>query len=398
MTPPDSDNDVPRLAWLGGSSGMERLLKERTWPLEQRVQELERERQDLLRILRGLGEGVVAVDRAGIVIHANPTAIELLRLDAATCLGNHMFVAVPEPAMCDLLEDVMRGEGRLTRELVIERPEGDTVLAVAVRSLRRSTDDEEPEGAIAVVRDVTELRRLGRARQDFFSNVSHELKTPVTAILGAIETILDDPAMPADTRDRFLDGARSHTLRLGRLVTDLLELARYERGPRALEFAPVELTALVAQALDALAPAAAPRSIALEASTSDGDPFVVDADAEAIRVALDNLVDNAIAHSEDGSTVRVVLTRDASTIRIDVVDDGTGIPIDALDRVFERFYRADADRSRARGGTGIGLSIVKHVAQAHGGSVSATSEPGVGSTFSLVLPVSQPRRRGTDLT
>ncbi len=391
MTPTDSD--PLRLPLLGRNAAAERLVRERTWVLEQRVAQLERERQDLGRILRGLGEGVVAVDRAGIVVHANPAAVAMLGLDAVACLGSHMFVAIPQPELCDLIEDVMRGEGKVVRELGIEGPAGgDAVLVVSVRPLRKAGDEQgEPEGAIAVVRDVTELRRLERARHDFFGNVSHELKTPVTAIRGAIETIIDDPDMPDDVRMRFLDGASRHSMRLSALVTDLLTLARLEEGPGALERTSVDVAGLVGEVLTAAEANAGRHDIVLELAieTVVGAPtFSVDGDEEALRQAIGNLVDNAVAHSDEGGAVRVGLARDGDVVRIAVQDHGAGIPEDSIERVFERFYRVDAARSRARGGTGIGLSIVKHVAQAHGGSVNVESRLGEGSTFTLALPVS----------
>lgn len=397
---PDRSEHQPRLPLLGRNAAAERLVRERTWVLEQRVAELEGQVRDLGRILRGMGEGVLAVDRAGIVVHANPAAIDLLDLDRDACLGSHMFVAVPHPAACDLIEDVMRGEARLVRELVVERPEGESlVLVLAGRPLRKAgVEVGEPEGAIVVVRDVTDLRRLERARQDFFGNVSHELKTPVTAIRGAIETILDDDEMPADVRARFLDGARRHSIRLSALVTDLLALARLEGDPRALQRSDVDLAGLVGEVLAGAESTAEAREIVLElgVETLAGAPsYTIDGDEEALRQAVSNLVDNAIAHSHDGGSVRVSLARHGDVVEVSVRDTGTGIPPEALERVFERFYRVDAARSRARGGTGIGLSIVKHVAQAHGGSVGVASRVDEGSTFTLRLPVSRPGGRGS---
>jgi two-component system phosphate regulon sensor histidine kinase PhoR len=403
VTPPLGDErEQARLPLLGRNAAAERLVQERTWMLEQRIETLERERQDLGRILRGLGEGVLAVDRAGIVVHANPAAIDLLDMDRDACLGSHMFIAVPHPAACEVIEDVMRGESRLVRELVVERPEGELVLVVAGRPLRKAgVEDGDPEGAIVVVRDVTDLRRLERARQDFFGNVSHELKTPVTAIRGAIETIVDDPEMPDDVRLRFLDGARRHAMRLSALVTDLLALARLEGDPRELQRSAVDVADVVGEVLAAAEAGAGRRGIVfeLEIASVEGAPtFSIDADEEAVRQAISNLVDNAVAHSDDDSAVRVRLLQQGGMVEIAVEDTGAGIPAESLERVFERFYRVDAARSRARGGTGIGLSIVKHVAQAHGGSASVASQPGVGSTFWLRLPVSRPAARGTHPT
>jgi two-component system, OmpR family, phosphate regulon sensor histidine kinase PhoR len=395
----DRSRVLPRLPLLGRNAAAEQLVRERTGMLEQRVNELEAQVTDLARILRGMGEGVLAVDRAGILVHANPAATELLELDPDRSLGHHMFIAVPHPVACDLIEDVMRGESRLVRELVVDRAEGELVLVLSCRPLRKAgVEDGEPEGAIMVVRDVTDLRRLERSRQDFFGNVSHELKTPVTAIRGALETILDDPAMSEEVRARFLDSARRHSLRLSALVTDLLALARLEGDPGALQRSDVDLWNLVGEVFAASESGAQRRDIELElvAATDHGDTtFTVHADEEAVRQAVSNLVDNAIAHSADGGRVRTVLAHRDSHVELRVEDEGTGIPPDALERVFERFYRVDAARSRERGGTGIGLSIVKHVAQAHGGTVSVTSELGAGSTFTLQLPVSPPPMRGT---
>jgi two-component system phosphate regulon sensor histidine kinase PhoR len=399
MSPNRGPDGAPRIPLLGRNAAAEQLVRERTWTLEARIAELEGEVRDLGRILRGMGEGVLAVDRAGIVVHANPAVVDLLGIDRSAALGSHMFVAVPHPEACDLIEDVMRGESRLVRELVLEGAEGELVLVLSCRPLRKAgVEDGEPEGAIVVVRDVTDLRRLERARQDFFGNVSHELKTPVTAIRGAIETILDDPEMGAEDRSRFLDAARRHASRLSALVTDLLALARLEDDPRALQRSSVDLVAVVGEVLAAAEAGATRRSIELVLRLDVGDAparFTIEADEEAVRQAVSNLVDNAVAHSPESARVEVVLARVGEVVELEVRDHGSGIPPEAIERVFERFYRVDAARSRERGGTGIGLSIVKHVAQAHGGTVAAESELGVGSTFTLRLPVSTPRSRGT---
>lgn len=396
---PSDEQQPMRLPLLGRNAAADRLVRERTWLLEQRIEELEGEARDMSRILRALGEGVLAVDRAGIVVHANPAAITMLGMDANGGLGSHMFIAVPHPVACELIEDVMRGESRIIRELTIDYPDGEVMLVLAGKPLRKAGADvgDEPEGAMVVVRDVTDLRRLERARQDFFGNVSHELKTPVTAIRGAIETILDDEAMEPEVRRRFLDSARRHAARLGTLVTDLLALARLEGGPRNLQRGDVELVGIATEVLSAAEAAAETRSIelALEVNGPIGEAgIIVDGDEEAIRQAVSNLVDNAIAYSPDSDVVRVVLTTADDEVRIDVIDRGAGIPGDSLERIFERFYRVDEARSRARGGTGIGLSIVKHVAQAHGGTAMAASELGQGSTFTIHLPVSHPAGRG----
>ncbi|MCW2973040.1 MAG: signal transduction histidine kinase [Thermoleophilia bacterium] len=389
-----------------GRGGDERRAREHSWTLEHRITLLERERKDLRRILAALGEGVLAVDSSGIVLHANPTAIDLLGLDADAALGSHLFVAVPHPDLCDALEEVMRGveqrDARVTRELVVPGIDGERILVAQVTPLRgapraQADADVAAEGAVAVVRDVTELRRLEVARQEFFGNVSHELKTPITAIRGSLETIVDDPGMPDEVRSRFLDGAVRHSVRLNTLVNDLLALARLEDDPGALRRAPLDLAGLAGEIVQASEGAAARRAVSVGLTVVGGGPgaFVIGADEEAMRQAISNLVSNAIAYSEAGDAVDVRLERRGQLIEVEVRDEGSGIPPEAIERVFERFYRVDAARSRELGGTGIGLSIVKHVAQAHGGTVEVTSELGVGSWFQLRIPVSRPAEVGT---
>jgi two-component system phosphate regulon sensor histidine kinase PhoR len=374
-------------------------MRENTWQLEQRIQVLERERADLRRILRGLGQGVLAVDHAGVLVHANPAAVSMLGIDADTCLGSHMYVAVPHVEASDALESVLRDDGhrpRLTRELTIDGEDGQPQqLVLTVRPLRPAgaRDDAPPEGAIAVVTDVTELRRLERARQDFFTNVSHELKTPITVIRGVLETVNDDSDMPREVRERFLGDANRHALRLAALVTDLLALARLEGDAGALERIDLDLGALTCEVVAAARSAATTLGVDLQVTPANAEQAAamhVVGDEEAIRQALSNLIDNAIAHSTDGDTVTVTVSHTDGMVELSVTDSGPGIPAELHDRIFERFYRVDTARSRARGGTGIGLSIVKHVAHAHGGTVSVISEPGSGSTFLLRLPAPEP--------
>jgi len=374
--------------------------------MRRQVAQLQLEREGLQRVLDGLEEGVIAVDRAGLVVHANEAAGELLGMDIQHAIGHHMFAVVPSESVCEALESVMRpesvaqgadgapgGDQGLRAEVLLSQVLGEPVTAtIHVRPLRPraggANGPHEDEGAIAIVRDVTELRRLERTRADFFANVSHELKTPVTAIRGSVETMLDDEGMPPETRRRFLDKARSQALRLSALVADLLTLARLESGPEALQQEVISLVVPARAALDTVADHAHGAGITLRLTVEAPEhELLVAGDPEALRTASGNLVGNALAHSDAGGEVVVRLAREADLIvRLSVEDQGIGIEPQHLDRVFERFYRVDAARSRARGGTGIGLSIVKHVVAAHGGGVTVRSTPGIGSTFEVHLP------------
>jgi len=333
-------------------------------------------------------------------VHANPAAIELLSMDPTRARGHHMFAAIPSEDTCSALELVLRGgEGRTTpveREIELPQPSGVTLrVQVRVVPLRKQgAVDDAPEGALAVVHDVTEQRIAERARVDFFTNASHELKTPVTAIQGIVETLLDDQNMPGDVRDRFLRKATRQAARLGTLVTDLIGLARIESSPGTIHREQVGLAALIADCIAQCTPAAEAAELDIVFLVAGGEEVCILADEESLRQAITNLVVNAISHGASGGEVRItlldagVLSSDPRSGRIEIVvaDDGPGIDPEHQPRIFERFYRVDAARSRERGGTGLGLSIVKHVALAHGGDVAVTSEPGAGATFTFALP------------
>ncbi|MEK7477616.1 MAG: ATP-binding protein [Candidatus Coatesbacteria bacterium] len=232
------------------------------------------------------------------------------------------------------------------------------------------------------------IRRLETVRQDFVANVSHELKTPVTAIRGLAETLIDDPAMDRETHRGFLAKVRDQAERLSRLVGDLLALSRVESGGAALEREALDFRDPVQDSVRALESAAGAKGIGFEAAISP-EPLAVRGDREALRQVADNLLDNAVKYTPAGGRVRVVLRREAGEAVLEVIDTGPGIGPEHLGRIFERFYRVDKARSRELGGTGLGLSIVRHVALAHGGQASVESTVGQGSTFRVRLPIVQ---------
>jgi two-component system phosphate regulon sensor histidine kinase PhoR len=239
-------------------------------------------------------------------------------------------------------------------------------------------------GSVLELRDVTDLRRLEAVRRDFVSNVSHELKTPLTAMRGYLEAMIEDEEMPEGLRHSFVQKAHRNTERLAAIVGDLLSLSRLESEEHELAFEPLEVGELLEVVAEDLRDLADSRRQAVVCTTPDG-PLEVDADAQALGMALNNLVSNALQYSPEGEEVHVTASVEGDQVRIDVVDRGPGIPHEEQERIFERFYRVDKARSRKLGGTGLGLSIVRHVMAAHGGRVELESEPGVGSRFSLLL-------------
>jgi two-component system phosphate regulon sensor histidine kinase PhoR len=249
-------------------------------------------------------------------------------------------------------------------------------------------------GAVIVLNDVTDVQRLENVRRDFVANVSHELKTPIASIKGFVETLLDGAADdPVDNR-RFLQIVAKQADRLAAIIEDLLALSRIEQseGAGTLPLEPARIADVLTAVVGECAPRAADKSIRLV--TSCADDLVAEVNPPLLEQALINLADNAIKYSDEGRTTTIDAVAEGADGSGEVVftvrDEGRGIAPEHLPRLFERFYRVDSARSRALGGTGLGLSIVKHIAQAHGGTVTVESTVGVGTTFTMRLPLARP--------
>ncbi len=236
---------------------------------------------------------------------------------------------------------------------------------------------------VVLAEDRTHVERVEAIRRDFVANVSHELKTPIGALnllAEAVEEAKDDP----DAVVRFAGRMQSESLRLTRLVQQIIELSRLQNDAVSEEAAIVKVEELVAEATEHSATEAERKGI--EIATAIEPELLVHGDRGQLYAAVSNLVENAVTYSPEASRVAVMAELSDDDVRITVADHGIGIPGDEIDRIFERFYRVDPARARNTGGTGLGLSIVKHVAASNGGSVEVWSEPGSGSTFTLVLP------------
>jgi two-component system, OmpR family, phosphate regulon sensor histidine kinase PhoR len=239
-------------------------------------------------------------------------------------------------------------------------------------------------GTVLVFHDLTRLKRLENARQEFVANVSHELRTPLSLIKGYVETLIDGARNDPEVAPRFLQTIDRNAERLRLLIEDLLTISELESGRIKLNLQAVALVPIVAKVLEDFKSRAEAKSTRLINQAPD---LAVRADIDRLEQVLGNLVDNAIKYGRTNGTVTVGgRAMDGGQVEIFVQDDGPGVPREALERIFERFYRVDKARSREQGGTGLGLAIVKHIVQSHGGRVWAVSEPGRGATFSLVLP------------
>ena len=335
-----------------------------------RLSALQREEALMEGLIESLAEGMIAIDSHGQVVRVNESARRLLLLtDAVPFPGTQL------PRARALRSAIQRsGEGTVAEpaEVVI----GGRTILVTGRPL-------EAGGSVLTLFDLTQLRRLELVRRDFVANVSHELKTPLTAIRGFAETLVDDD-LPADQRRGFAETIRLNAQRMQRLVDDLLDLSRIESGGWQPQPDMIDVEAAVRAAFATVREAAAAKGIELRTEiAADADRAY--ADATAFQQMLGNLVENGVRYTPTGA-VTVFTRRSANAVIVGVRDTGIGIPPEHLPRIFERFYRVDPSRAREAGGTGLGLAIVRHLTDAHGGKVTAESEPGRGTTITFSLP------------
>jgi two-component system, OmpR family, phosphate regulon sensor histidine kinase PhoR len=376
----DLDHRIPAVEG-GEFAALARTFNDMGGRLAFTFDQLARDREQLRTILSGMVEGVVAFDNDERVLFANDRAAALLEFDS-TAIGRKLWEATRQRAVQEIAEKALRGDGPCRQELDWKGPGAKNLAVYAAR-----LPGPDSQGAVMVLHDITELRRLERLRQDFVANVSHELKTPLAVIQSNIEALQDGAAEDPAMRGPFLERVKLEADRLEELIQDLLKLAKIESGEQPLEIAPVALDAAIAECLERQATRAEAKSMRLfEVPPQDAPAGVAAlADADAVGHILDNLVDNAIKYSPSGGKITVRWGAVDNRVFIEVEDTGHGIAEADLPRVFERFYRADRSRQRT-GGTGLGLAIVKHLVGAMNGQVTVASRLGIGSTFKIVLP------------
>jgi two-component system phosphate regulon sensor histidine kinase PhoR len=350
----------------------------------ERVDTMNTDRNKVLAILGVMVEGIVAVDAEERVVHMNAAAARILGVQSANSEGRRVLEVTRVREIHQILARVL-SDGREERvELRVVQPPRDRYVTAHATPLLDA--DSQIVGAVIMLHDVTELRRLEAIRRDFVANVSHELKTPITAIRGIVETVLDDPEMDGGVRNRFISRIRDQSMRLSSLVTDLLTLSRLESDSPVGEMQFVDLRIAVSDSYSAHVQHAEDKGVRL-GQTIPASPIRVLAEMDSMRLLFGNLIDNAIKYTPEGGHVRVSLTTEDQKAVVIVEDDGIGIERKHLERIFQRFYRVDKARSRELGGTGLGLSIVKHVCIAHRGDVSVDSTPGEGTRFTVHLPL-----------
>jgi two-component system, OmpR family, phosphate regulon sensor histidine kinase PhoR len=384
--PLSSDGSGDSLEALGAS------LNQTASRLDRTIRTLTEERNLSAAILGSMVEGVAVVNAGERLVFANPGFASILGLDIPPVAGSSLLEVVRQTELIGAVRRVLAGEPRVEAEIVTGTLR-QHYFAATVASVRAG----ETSGAVIVLHDITELRKLERVRRDFVANVSHEFRTPLTAIQGFAETLIGGAIDDSQNRGRFLAIILEHSRRLARLTEDLLRLSQMDAEQLELEIRAVSVPQLIESCYEPAQRRAAEKGLTLSLNLPSQLPDVA-ADNRRLQEVLQNLLDNAIQYTlPDG---KIVLSAEArgDEVIFTVADTGIGIPQADQPRIFERFYRVDVARSREAGGTGLGLSISKHLIEAQGGRIWVESEAGVGSKFHFAVPVFDSERaaaRGT---
>ncbi len=345
--------------------------------LEETAQRLRTE-QELL--LNSMVEGLLLLDQAGRVQLANRAFNELFGV-TTDIRSRTILEALRLHELADLVDFLGREKQVLGYELRLGGPP-ERCLQVNAAAILNAQGQRQ--GTLLVFHDLTRLKQLERARQEFVANVSHELRTPLSLIKGYVETLLEGANQNPEVATKFLQTIEHNAERLSALMNDLLTISELESGHVRLNLLSVSLAPLVQKVLADFKVRADAKEVKLVGETPD---VRVQADPDRLEQVLGNLVDNAIKYGRTAGTVTIsARPLNSREIEVRVKDDGPGIPADALGRVFERFYRVDKSRSREQGGTGLGLAIVKHIIQSHGGRAWVESDFGHGASFCFTLP------------
>ena len=366
LSGPDADSAYEELSpLLSRIRGQSRQIQRQLLDLQQR-------REEFTAITENMSEGLILIDQETRILSCNSAAVRLLAADGPAAEGESVLTLNREAGFRRCVEESLAGR---PWEALLERD--DDCRRIMASPVER---EGSPAGAVLIVLDVTEKERRDRLRREFTANVSHELKTPLTSILGTAE-ILENGLVRSQDISHFAGNIHREAQRLIDLVNDIIKLSRLDEGGHMAQWETVDLYALAQAVEKQLSAAAEAKQVTM---TLAGGPAQVRGVPQILEEVLYNLCDNAVAYNRPGGSVTVTVSAGAAEVRVQVRDTGVGIPPDARQRVFERFYRVD--KSHSTPGTGLGLSIVKHGTAYLGGRVELESEVGVGSTFTLIFP------------
>lgn len=342
-----------------------------------KVEEISNEKSKIEAIVGSIGDGIIAVNLNKEIVLINLAARDIFSVEQEV-VGTSLINITQNYKLEELIDKALTESKSLTEEIELLLPEERTFRVRLAPIIR----ENEAVGVVVSLRDITDIRQLQQMRTEFVSNVSHELKTPLTSIKGYVETLLETE-VDEDTYDSFLEVIKDETNRLELLIDDILNLSKIESEVNELD-EKVDINKVITNLLSLLDPKAVEKDIDLELDLLDTPPLIKGEYNQLSRMMI-NLIDNAIKYTPQGGKVEVS-TAVAEELIIRIEDDGIGIPEEDLARIFERFYRVDKGRSRKLGGTGLGLSIVKHIVENHKGKIEVESEEEVGTKFVIKFP------------
>ncbi len=358
-------------------------LNETARNLDQSIGALTEERNRSAAILRSMAEAVALIDAGERIVFYNDALRSAFGLTAGDFQGRPFSDVMRHPEVAAAVRAALSGQDRRI-EVTVALAQRQTFELTAIPVYHAGTI-----AALLVLHDITELRRLERIRRDFVANVSHEFRTPLTAIQGFAETLLSGALEDEQNSRRFLQIIRDHAARLARLTEDLLRLAQIDAGRLEIEEQPVAIADVVETCVETSRLRLEQQRLKLSVDVPESLPPVT-GDPRHLRDVLQNLLDNAIQYTEPGGEIRINAVSRNDEVWLAVADTGIGIPEADQQRIFERFYRVDQARSRAAGGTGLGLAIARHLVELHGGRIDVESQLGRGSTFRVRLPAAVP--------
>jgi two-component system phosphate regulon sensor histidine kinase PhoR len=358
-------------------------IKDMARQLHTRIDTITQQRTEIEAILSSMMEGVIAVDADERIIIMNSAAANMFGCDLSKVQGRIIQEAVRNSHLQQFVSETLSGEKPVEKEIAITT--GEERFLFGHGTLIRDIEGKKV-GALFVLSDITRLRRLENIRKDFVANVSHEIKTPITAIKGFVEILRDDGKKDEQDVKRFLEIISRHVNRLEAIIDDLLRLSRIEKDveTEGIQLMESRIKDVLESAIQISKPLADSKGMEIGLFCDDG--LTARINLPLLEQAVVNLLDNAIKYTDDKTPVKIVAEDNDKELLIHIIDNGRGIEQEHLPRIFERFYRVDKARSRRLGGTGLGLAIVKHIIQAHKGHVTVTSTPDKGSTFTIHLP------------
>ena len=354
--------------------------------LNQRIETILNQRNEQEAVFSSMVEGVIAVDSSENILRINQAAYNILKISEKNIEGIGLKNVVENIELHDLILFALKQNTPVGQEVIIHN-DVDHEQVLFAQSAPLLDIHKKKCGTLVVFNDITKLKEFELQRKEFVANVSHELRTPLTAIQGLSETLIEFPDLVQDKRAYFIDVIHTHSIRLESIIENLLTLSKIEKETEIDEIDLVDesITLALSNAIFLCKDKALKRNINI--ILNNAEEIVFEHNSSLIEQAIINLLNNAIKYSDGNSEINITVLKQDNDVIISVADQGSGIPEEHLSRLFERFYRVDKARSRQLGGTGLGLSIVKHIALAHKGNVTVSSEINKGSIFSLILPL-----------